>query len=137
MKLFVGAKALIHHEGRILLIRESSKYVDGTEVGKWDVPGGRIEPEEKVREGLIREVQEECGLAVSPGALLGVYDGFPRIGDSDCHVVRIYFLCKADTDQVALSGDHDAYAWVEPEKTGDRVLVSDLEELLESARKYL
>lgn len=137
MKLFVGAKALVHFQGKVLLIRESSKYAEGTETGKWDVPGGRIEPEEKVREGLIREVHEECGLTVMPGELLGVYDGFPRIGDTDCHVVRIYFLCEAPSAEVTLSDDHDAFAWVDPTDLGNRILVSDLDELLKNAQKYL
>jgi 8-oxo-dGTP pyrophosphatase MutT (NUDIX family) len=53
MKLFVGAKGLLVNEGKILLLRESKEYIDGTKEGKRDVPGGKIEPEETVYEGLI------------------------------------------------------------------------------------
>lgn len=137
MKLFVGAKALIIHKGKILLLRESSTYADGTEAGKWDVPGGRIESEEKVREGLVREVKEESGLTIEPGELLGVYDGFPKIGELQCHVVRIYFLCNVDTDEVVLSGDHDAYDWVDPNAIGNKVLVSDLSEMIKAAQSHI
>lgn len=37
MKLFVGAKALVHYKGKILLVRESDNYEEGAQSGKWDV----------------------------------------------------------------------------------------------------
>lgn len=33
--------------------------------GKWDLPKGKIEKEEKVKAAAIREVEEECGIKVS------------------------------------------------------------------------
>jgi len=113
MQLFVGAKALIHYEGKVLLLRESAEYIDGAEVGKWDVPGGRIEPHEEVRDGLVREVKEESGLTVTVQKLLDVYDGFPTIQAEKCHVVRLYFLCEAISNEVTLSVDHDAFEWID------------------------
>lgn len=130
MKLFVGAKGLVVHNGKVLLLRESSKYEDGSKVGKWDVPGGRILPEEEVRNGLKREIEEESALKIEAGELLGVFDGFPEIKGEKCHVVRLYFLCYALSDQVVLSQDHDAYDWVDPTDWGDKALVADLEEML-------
>jgi 8-oxo-dGTP diphosphatase len=137
MKLFVGAKGLVHYKGKFLLLRESSAYKDGAEEGKWDVPGGRIEPGEKVREALIREVREESGLSVTPGDLLEVFDGFPRIQGEECHVVRLYFLCEAHSDQVKLSEDHDAYNWVDPEDTHGKELMADIAEMLAEAKKHI
>ncbi len=45
----------------------------GHEPGKglWSIPGGRIEPGESDEQAVIREVQEETGLAVTCGRLLG------------------------------------------------------------------
>lgn len=126
MKLFVGAKGIVIHDGRILLLRESSRYVDGTEEGKWDVPGGRIEPHETVHEGLVREMHEECGLPVTSTELLGVYDGFPNINGEACHVVRLYFACTATSQAVVLSEDHDAYEWVDPRMCNHIELVDDI-----------
>lgn len=119
------------------MVRESSAYEVGTEAGKWDVPGGRIEPQEEVQEGLLREVKEESGLNVKPGELLGIMDGFSVIEGDDCHVVRIYFLCEATTDEVKLSQDHDDYDWVDPTAMGDKILVSGITEMLEVASKHL
>jgi 8-oxo-dGTP diphosphatase len=131
MELSVGAKGLVIHEGRMLLLRESKVYIDGTNIGKWDVPGGRIKPGESVFEGLIRETREESGIVVRfSGRILGVFDGFPEIQGKKCHVVRIYFLCEADSSEVTVSADHDAHVWVTPEERNKYHLVDDLEEVI-------
>lgn len=135
MKLFVGAKGLVHHEGKVLLLRESSKYEDGCEEGKWDVPGGRIEPHETMREGLIREVEEESGLTVEPGAVLGAFDGFPEIKGEKCHVARVYFLCETKSTEVVLSEDHDMFDWVTPDALGDKIFVEDVQEIIDVYKK--
>ncbi len=78
MKLFVGMKAIIVHEGKVLILREA-EYDEGTNTGKWDVPGGRINPEEPFLEGLKREVREESGLEIEPLELCGIFETFPTI----------------------------------------------------------
>ena len=132
MKLFVGAKGIVYYKGKVLLVRESSQYLDGAETGKWDMVGGRIESDEEVRDGLIREVKEESGLDVVPGKLVDVFDGFPIIRGEKCHVVRIYFFCEAHSEEVVLSEDHDAYDWVNPGNIGDKELAGDIAEMLEA-----
>lgn len=134
MKLFVGAKALVVHQGKVLLVRESSVYKDASEVGKWDVPGGRIEPEETLIEALKREVFEESGLQVTTGRILGAFDGFPTIRGEKCHVVRVYFECTPLNTDVVLSADHDEFDWVEPHDVGDKILVDDIAEMLAAVR---
>ena len=52
-------------EGRILLLRRSD--------GLWSVPGGGLEPGERLDQAVAREVREETGLEVEPTALIGVY----------------------------------------------------------------
>ena len=129
MKLFIGAKALIVHEGKVLLVREAA-YDEGVSTGMWDVPGGRINPEEPILEGLQREVTEESGLKIEPGAAPGVFETFPEIKGEVCHVVRVFYKAKALTTDVVLSQDHDTYEWVTLEDLEGKVLVSSLEELI-------
>lgn len=133
MKLFIGAKGLVVRDGKVLLLRQSSNYEDSVREkdGKWDVPGGRIDSEETVREGLIREVGEESGLDVEPGECLGVFDGFPEIQSETCHVVRVYFVCQAAQGNVVLSRDHDRFDWVDPENIGEKVLLDDIRDMLD------
>ncbi|HZM83788.1 MAG TPA: NUDIX domain-containing protein [Candidatus Limnocylindrales bacterium] len=62
------AKALIlDNHGRVLLLREAKTNPDGTNAGRWGLPGGRLEPGESLGQGLVREVAEETNLAVCIG----------------------------------------------------------------------
>ena len=131
MKLFVGAKALIVKDGRVLLLREAA-YDEGTNEGKWDVPGGRINPEEPILEGLAREIQEEAGLLnVRVGDVLGIYESFATIKGEDSHIIRVYYAAYLDSEvAITLSADHDIYEWVSLEDLADKKLVSNLEQLV-------
>ncbi len=130
MKLFVGMKAIIVHEGKVLILRED-EYDEGTNKGKWDVPGGRINPEEPFLEGLKREVMEECGLEVNPIEFCGIFETFPTIKGEACHVIRVYHVCQPKTIGVRLSGDHSEYEWIDPKDLGTKTFVSDVVEMIE------
>jgi len=80
VKLFVATKAFINYKGKILILRESTKYSDGTNSGKYDVVGGRVEPGQKFDESLLREIKEETGLSVKLGRPF--YVGDQRLGVS-------------------------------------------------------
>lgn len=133
MKLFVGVKALIVREGKVLIIREA-KYDEGLNEGKWDVPGGRIETEENLMEGLKREVKEEVGLDLSTTRILDVHETFREIKGEKCHIVRPYYMAEAEGD-IVLSRDHDRYEWVDPANYGDKILMADVAALFDSGLK--
>jgi len=113
-KLFVATKAFIVHEGKVLLIRESEKYKDGTNVGKFDIVGGRVTPGERFDEGLKREIIEETGLEVQIGKPFFVDEWRPVVRGEHWQVVATFFVCMANTDMVILGDDHDEYRWIHP-----------------------
>ena len=47
--------------------------VKRADVGRWELPSGRVEPGEAVAEAVVREVREETGLEVAVARLVGVY----------------------------------------------------------------
>ncbi len=53
--------------GRLLLVLRARAPAAGT----WSLPGGRVEPGESDAEAVLRELQEETGLEVAAGALVG------------------------------------------------------------------
>lgn len=62
----VGA-VIVDSLGRLLLIKRGHE----PGAGLWSLPGGRVEPGETDTAALVREMREECGLDVNPGALAG------------------------------------------------------------------
>ncbi len=133
MKFFFGVKGVIARaDGKVLIVREGVKYEDGTELGKWDVVGGRIEPEESIYAGLRREVKEESGLEIEIGKSLGVTENFIEIKGESCHIVRAYFACTVvGNEAVTISDDHDTYEWIEPSTHKDWNLMEDLHAIME------
>jgi 8-oxo-dGTP diphosphatase len=113
-KLFVATKAFIEHEGKVLILRESSKYSDGTHAAEYDVPGGRMETGQKFDESLLREIKEETGLEVEIGKPFFVSEWRPTVRGEEWQIVGISFVCKANSAEVILSKDHDDYQWIEP-----------------------
>jgi 8-oxo-dGTP diphosphatase len=115
-KLFIAVKALVKNkEGKILLIRESQKYKEGTQAGKFDVIGGRVEPGEKFDECLIREIKEEIGLDVKIGKPFFVNEVRPVVKGEQWQIIRIFFECLTEEENVQLSEDHDEFIWINPE----------------------
>ena len=55
--------------GEVMLLRRGIEPARGL----WAQPGGFMEIDETVREGVIRETQEEMGLLVEPGDIIGLY----------------------------------------------------------------
>jgi ADP-ribose pyrophosphatase YjhB (NUDIX family) len=59
--------AIFDEECRILLVRMA--YGNQS----WTTPGGALEPNETIDEGLKREVLEETGYRIEPEHIIGVY----------------------------------------------------------------
>lgn len=76
------AAAVVDDEDRVLTIRRADN-------GHWEPPGGVLELDEGIHEGLVREVMEETGVAVEPVALTGVYKNLQR------GIVALVFRCRA------------------------------------------
>ncbi len=77
-------RAVIAHiirDGKILLIEKKK----GHGRGKWNGPGGKIEPGESPEEAMVREVKEEVGIDVLSYRLLGHIEFF-SVNEEDWEV---------------------------------------------------
>lgn len=49
-----GKAIIINSKGKVLLLREAVTYQEGTNIGRYQCPGGRLNPGESYTEGLLR-----------------------------------------------------------------------------------
>jgi 8-oxo-dGTP diphosphatase len=72
--------------------------------GNWALPGGFIEPDERVHDGARRELAEETGIALAGElALLGVYDTPGR--DPRGPTVSVTYARRCASELPAAGGD--------------------------------
>jgi len=128
----IACKAVIQYKSKVLILREASTYADGTNVGRYHLPGGRIEPGEPYLDGLAREIFEETGLQVAAGKPMFVGEWFPVIRGEQNQIVAIFFACIAQTDQVRLSSEHDDYQWIDPKTYRDYDLMKPEDRVFEA-----
>lgn len=80
----VVAVALIDGQGRVLLHRRApGKHHELL----WEFPGGKVEPGEGVAEAMLREAEEELGIALEAGDLEPV--SFAQ-GPGQAHLILLY-----------------------------------------------
>lgn len=112
----IAMKAVIVHEGKILILREADTYEEGTNIGRYHMPGGRINPGEHFEDGLKREVMEETGLDIEIVMPLYVGEWSPVIKGVPNQIIAMFMVCqpKDATAEIVLSEEHDAFAWIDP-----------------------
>ena len=99
--------------GRILLVQ----HVEG----RWQLPGGAVDPGERPAEAVQRECREEAGIEIEPVRILGVYGG-PEFrvrygnGDEAGWVVTV-FEARIVAGEPAPSDDEtQRVGWFSPEE---------------------
>jgi 8-oxo-dGTP diphosphatase len=110
----IAMKAVIlNNEGEALILREAgNSYQEGTNEGKWQFPGGRINPGENWLDGLNREVFEETGLSVEWVKPIHIGEWRPIIKGQQNQIVAVFNLCRYKSGELKLSEEHDKHAWV-------------------------
>jgi 8-oxo-dGTP diphosphatase len=104
--------AAIVREGRVFCARRGP---DMRHPGRWELPGGKVEPGEGDAEALRRELTEELGVRVAVGAFLAEsLHAYPR---ATVHLVA--YACAIEGDQEPELTEHDDARWLAPEQLSD------------------
>jgi 8-oxo-dGTP diphosphatase len=121
--------AAIVCDGRVLAARRTKP---SAAAGRWEFPGGKVEPGESPAQALVREVAEELGVTV---AVTGWLDGEAPIGSAHVLTVAVTTLVDGDPDPT----EHDELRWLSAAQLGDvdwlepdRPFLPELRGILES-----
>ncbi len=98
--------AVIHDDDhRLLLVRRANPPA----VGRWSIPGGRVEADESDAEAVRREVLEETGLVVA----VGIWVGTVEIPGPDGVVYDIRdYACAPVAGELVAGDDASDARWV-------------------------
>lgn len=105
MKRIEVVAAIIEHEGRYLATQRGY----GDFEGRWEFPGGKMEPGEEREGALIREIREELHMEVVPHTLLcSTEHEYPKF-----HLTMHCYLCRIAEGMPELTEHLDA-RWLAP-----------------------
>ena len=99
--------AVIEKDGKILIARRKR---GGSHAGKWEFPGGKLEPGETPEDCLKRELREELGIETEVGPLFcSSRFVYPHVA-----VELLVYRTSYVSGEIALH-EHDQVEWVSPE----------------------
>ncbi len=102
--------AIIASEGKVFATQRGYGHFKG----KWEFPGGKVEPGESLEDALVREIHEELNTQISPEYLLDtiVYE-YP-----DFHMTMHCFMCRVVSGNLELLEHSDA-RWVDAQSIAE------------------
>lgn len=113
----------------VLLIRRGAP----PRLGEWSLPGGRIEPGERMAEAALRELREETGVEAELLGLIDVVDGlFPDVGR---HYVLIDFAARWISGEPVAGDDAAEAAFVPTAEIERWVAWSETVRVVRAARE--
>jgi len=101
--------AAIVRDGRVLAARRTTP---ASAAGRWEFPGGKVEPGESDAASLVREVEEELGVTVTVDRWLV---GSAPIGTG--HLLRVAVV-RLEAGEPEPS-EHDAVRWLAADELED------------------
>jgi 8-oxo-dGTP diphosphatase len=102
------AGVVVREDGKILVIRRRDN-------GQYQAPGGVLEQDERIEDGLAREILEETGLRVAPGQLTGIYKHM-GIG-----VVALVFRARLLGGTPAITDEAAEILWIDRDQVAARM----------------
>ncbi len=102
----VVVKALIRRDNEFLILKKAGKEASVT--AGWETPGGHLENDEEVINGLLREIKEETELNAKILFPFNIYKTTLENGGS---VIGINYLAEWVSGEPKISEEHTEWKW--------------------------
>ena len=109
--------------------------------GHWDMPKGKLEPGETIRQAALRELAEETGITevtIDPDFQASCSYDIRDSSDNQVHKEVFFFLGHAEDNQpVVLSEEHTEYVWATVEQCDKQLTYIKTQQIIAAADTYL
>lgn len=117
MKQRTAVKALVRRHNQTLLLRRANGR--SSILGRFELPGGKIEYGEQPEDALKRYLVKDAGLHAATVQLFDVVS-YVDSDDSDIQYVFIVYLVNVEKGEVLLSNNYDKAIWQSKSKIQQR-----------------
>ena len=101
-------QAWIDDDGRFHALERNQEPLKG----RWNLPGGFVEPDESGPEAIMREVREETGLEIEVVENIGIFSSTYGEGEDEKPILDIAYLCRRTGGVLEISdesGEHGTF----------------------------
>ena len=130
-RVLIAADGILYNGRQIVLIKRKGT----TYRGFWALPGGMLDPGERIEETLVREMQEEVNVTVTPKEILGVYSGVDR--DPRGSSVSVAFICEWSGEPKAADDAEDVGTFELEDALKLQNLAFDHKKIIHQFKEYI
>lgn len=125
----LGAIAVVHHQGRILLVKRKNEPNANT----WGFPGGHVELGETALAAAARELAEETGVIGTPLDYLTNIDAITRdaTGAVAFHYLLAVVACRYERGTPQASDDVSDAGWFHPHEAQELHQSPNLQKIID------